>query len=350
MRRGMVVPVAFFMAGSLVIGGCGSSAETSDTSPLQAIFGGNESPAESRAKQLKAEELTAQCMKELGWEYVPVDYSAQFPDQGEELDYNDPKFGEKYGYGIVKGYELYELPGLIGGDDPNSGPGGSFIDPNQDYINALSSDEQTRYYADLYGNQEGNSTIDEQTGETVYLPPPPEEAGCQGKSQAEVYGNQPWNNQDFSQRFDQLSQDMQNDPRLQDGYIAWSDCMYELDQNLDFLDPTEVQNYFNKTLAEAKGQKVLPLDPATGEPIGDYDPNEGYSSMQNADGTGWAFVGNSKVIDDATLRLLQTAEIDLWKSDNKCQKDTGLKDLQRRLEQELADAITQEFPDLVGQS
>ncbi len=262
----------------------------------------------------------------------------------------NPKFGEKYGYGIVKGYELYELPGLLAGDDPNSGPGGTFVDPNQDYVSGLSSDDQTRYYADLYGNQEGNSTIDADTGETIYLPPPPEEAGCQGKAQAEIYGDQPFNDQDFSQRYGQLSEDMQNDPRLQDAYVEWSDCMYELDQNLDFLDPTEVQNYFNKQFAEAKGQKVLPLDPETGEPIGDYNQDEGWGSTQNADGSGWAFIGTGEVIDDATLEELRKAQIDLWKSDNKCQQDVGLKDLQRRLEKELADTLTQEFPGLVGQS
>ncbi|MGB8860589.1 MAG: hypothetical protein WCC60_15115 [Ilumatobacteraceae bacterium] len=331
--------------------GCGGSGEsTATTSPLQAIFGGQESPAESRVKQLKAEELAAQCMKDLGWEYIPIDYSAQFDDQAAELDYSDPKFGEKYGYGIVKGYELYELPYLLNDGGNGGGPGGQFVDPNQDYVNALSADEQTRYYADLYGNQEGNSTIDEETGETIYLPPPPEEAGCQGKAQAEVYGDQPFNDQAFSERFSELSQDMENDPRLEDASIEWSDCMYALDEQFDFLDPNEVQNYFSKKMAEAKGQKVLPIDPETHMPIGDYDENQGYSSTENADGTGWAFVGEGKAIDDDTLKALLEEEIALWKADDSCQKKSGMKDLRRRMEQELADTLSQEFPDLIGNS
>ena len=349
--RATVMSTAVSMAAVMaMISGCGSEGATSTTSPLQALFGGQESPAESRAKQLAAEEIAAACMKDLGWEYIPVDYSAQFDDAGAELDYSDPDFGKKYGYGMVKNYELYELPYLLEGEDGGGG-GQQFVDPNQEYVDGLSDDEREQYYADLYGDPENQqSTIDEETGETIYLPPPPEESGCQGRASAEVYGDQPFNDQEFHDRFTELSEDMENDPRLEDAYIEWSDCMYELDPNLDFLDPTEIYNYFSTKMAEAKGQKVLPLDPDTGEPIGEYDEDEGYSSTVNADGTGWAYVGQGEPIDDETLAALQQEEIELWKLDDKCQNTAGLKDLRQRLEQELVDAITQEFPDLIGQS
>ena len=66
--RATVMSTAVSMAAVMaMISGCGSEGATSTTSPLQALFGGQESPAESRAKQLAAEEIAAACMKDLGW-------------------------------------------------------------------------------------------------------------------------------------------------------------------------------------------------------------------------------------------------------------------------------------------
>lgn len=58
----------------------GGGAPTTTISPLAELMGWtNESPTESRRKQLRIEELVADCMREQGWEYTPVDYAAQDP-------------------------------------------------------------------------------------------------------------------------------------------------------------------------------------------------------------------------------------------------------------------------------
>lgn len=319
-----------------------------DDGPLAAILGGNDSPAESRRKELAVQESMAQCMKDAGWEYKPVDFSAQFnvPSGDEQL--SPKEFGEKNFYGTVYYYELYELPSL--GTDTNgvpaTMPGESFVDPNQDYVTSLSGDEQAKYYADLYGEPQ-EAPMDAGEGvvqEAVAVPI--EEQGCAGKAQQEIFGDQPFNNPDFGARFEELQQQLQNDPRVYDAEIAWSDCMYEINPDYDFGASQDVYQYMQALMSEAKGQKALPVDPETHMPIGDFDESQGYSSTVDANGNETAYVGMPKAIKSDRLEDLRTTESDLWKADQKCQKDTGLADIRRDVEQELADTLLQEFPEL----
>jgi hypothetical protein len=346
----------------LVAPACGGSSgdeSANNASPLEALLGGNDSPAENRRKQLAVEESVAQCMKDLGWEYKPVDYEAQFPTGGDE-QLSPKEFGEKYGYGNVHNYLLYELPYIDGGEGPPPDPGPIFVDPNQDYVNSLTPDEQTDYYAALYGKpveiDDGfgvgvagliappdTSTGDTTPDDTV---PPVADRGCFGIAQAEVFGTSPFEDSDFAERFNELSQQLENDPRLQDALADWSDCMYEVDASYDFLTVDEPSTLFQKTMATAKGLKTLPLDPETGTPIGEYDESLPYYTAVYSDGTGWAFIGEPKKIPDADVDLLQAEELKLWKLDQSCQKSVKLSDLRKQLEQEIVDTLQGEFPDL----
>lgn len=338
---------------------CGDDAvegdAAADNGPLAAIFGGNESPAESRRKQLAVEESMAQCMKDAGWEYKPVDYSAQFGTPGgEEENLSQKEFGKKYYYGTVHYYEIYELPSVGTGEDGSAAtlPGQGFEDPNQEYVQSLSPDEQSKYYATLYGEPQEAPAIDtEGTGFVEGEAVPIEQQGCSGKAQHEVFGDQPFNNPDFGKRFEELSQQMENDPRVQDADIAWSDCMYEINPDYDFGGAQDVYRYMEPLMAEAKGQKTLPVDPQTGEPIGEFDQNQGWSTTEDADGNQIAYVGAVKAIPGDRLEELRTIEKELWTADQKCQKQTGLDKIRREVEQELADTLLQEFPELqAGQS
>ncbi|MEP7115678.1 MAG: hypothetical protein ABI862_20605 [Ilumatobacteraceae bacterium] len=332
---------------------CGDDSTDStvaDNGPLSAILGGNDSPAESRRKELAVQESMAQCMKDAGWEYKPVDFSAQFNTPGGEDQQLSPKeFGEKHFYGTVYYYELYELPNL-GTDEngvPATVPGQSFVDPNQDYINSLSSDEQSKYNADLYGAPQEAPVIESGEGgvqEAVAVPI--EQQGCSGKAQQEVYGDQPFNNPEFGKRFEELQQQLQNDPRVNDAEIAWSDCVYDINPDFDFGTSQDVYQYMQGLMSEAKGQKTLPVDPETHQPIGDYDQNAGYSSTVDSDGNEIAYVGTPKAIKSDRLEELRVIEKDLWQADQKCQKKVGLADIRKDVEQELADTLLQEFPEL----
>lgn len=334
-------------AGVLVFSACGDPEQESNASPLQEIWGEPESPAESRAKQLEVEEVTAQCMKDEGWEYTPVDYSAQFPGPTEQEDPTDPSYGEKYGYGIVHNYEIYELPNL----DENGEYVGSdegFEDPNGEYVNSLSMDEQQEYYAALYGDQMNQEPeIDPETGEEIWVQPPPEERGCNGMAWYEVNGEQPWDDQEFNERFSELNEQMMNDPALEDADIVWSDCMYEIDEDYDFFSSNDTWQYMDTLLNEAKGLERVPIDPETWEVIGGTGEENIVMSMQEEGGDAWGYVGEQKRLTEAQLERLLEQELALWNADQECQEESGLKDLRRQLEQDIVDTIREEFPDLL---
>ncbi len=339
---------ALATAASLMFTACGDDkAESAERSPLEQIFGGPESPAESRKKQLEQEEFVAQCMKDAGWEYKPVDYSAQFPDDAGQEDYSSPEYAKKYGYGIVHNYEVYELPYIDENGEYSGGQGGEFVDPNQEYVNSLSQDEQDDYYAALYGAQsatEGTS-VDGETADTIAIPSP-EEQGCQGKARQEIYGDELFNDQKFNDRFSELSEELENDPRIEESEIAWSDCMYEADASYDFLSPEETYQFMEKLMVAAKGQKIVPVDPDTGEVIGGdgTEQVEGWTSTE--DGEAYGYVGKQKRIAEDDLVELQAEELTLYKADQKCQDSSGYKKLRKDIEQELADTLLDEFPDI----
>ena len=335
---------------SLLVASCGGESQTgAEASPLEAIYGEPLSPAEQRAKQLEAEESIAQCMREEGWEYSPVDYEAQFNNEAFD-DPTEPGYGEKYGYGIVRRYEIYEWPYLDDeGNYTDGGFGGDFEDPNMDYVNGLDPDAQTEYYTALYGDQTAfeEPTFDD-SGEQVYVAPPLEEQGCSGKSQLAVFGEQPYNDQDFNDRFSTLMEDMQNDPRLEDAEIAWSDCVYEADPQYDFFGQQDTYSHIESLMQEAKGLKPMPADPDTGMVEGGDGSEMVWMTTMNADGTSTAWVGQPRKLTEAELRDIQADEVALWTIDEQCQDDTDYEDARREVEQEIADIMREEFPQFDG--
>jgi hypothetical protein len=354
----------------LALSACGegsdnASGDSSETaSPLGDLLGWTDNdPVESRRQQLATEEAVAGCMREEGFEYTPVDYDAQFSSNETDEDialYSDPEaFGKKYGYGVVRSYELYEEPYI--GQDGDGGFGGPEVEnPNEEYVTSLSPDEQEAYYASLYGEPTEEPALEDSSfddGEasvsTEYISPPLEEQGCYGIAQLEVVGEDPANDPDVQAALNDFYETSQDDPRIEAANTEWADCMTEPLQEVDLPDemkvdtPDNMYQVMEAEKAAAMGQRMLPLDPATGEPIGDYDPEQGYSSsFQNEDGTGFAVVGEQKVIPADALERLRSFELGLWADDWGCQKDADLQDLRREIEQQAADDLVAQFPDL----
>ncbi len=327
-------------------GGDGSSSGKTPTtnSPLAAIFGSGESPGESRRKQLEQENLVAGCMKEKGWNYTPVDHSAQAATDGEEdAELTAEEFGTKYAYGVTRNYELHELPGATGAMDAvaDSGPPQELVDPNQDYVAGLSESEQQRYQEDLSGPPFEPPTDDT----AAFTPPPLEEQGCYGIASKAVYGESPLQDPEISQRVDELITAMEDDPRIGDANRAWVDCVRQADPRYDLTSPADAFAVLEREKAELAGQQIVPLDPATGAPEGG-DPGQMWSSTLRADGTGWAFIGEPAPLDDAALDRLRSDEFALYTIDQACRKQTQLDDIRERVEQDLADRLVEEFPQL----
>lgn len=186
------------------------------------------------------EEAVAACMRNEGWEYIPVEY----PDQGGVVEYTDEDERERIereGLGIAY-YALY----------PN-GQDGEFVDgftdfqdPNQEYLETLSESEVTAYYESLYGTEEEQNAgmsveIDPETGDEYYVGTG-WGAGCQGTAGDEVYGDDPTQDPEYwdavSVFYEELDARVQSDSRVTKLTDEWSACMsdagFEFDKPDDF--------------------------------------------------------------------------------------------------------------------
>ena len=330
---------------ALVVAGltsCGNSStdepESTGTtiSPLAELMGWqSDSPEESRRKQLQVEELTAACMREEGWEYTPVDWSAQGPEvatEDEALMADQEAYGRKYGYGVVHNYEQWEEPSLNGeeviGKDPRQ-----FEDPNQEYVSTLSPSESEEYYQSLYGGgvlerggADGFGTApataatvaiaEDPTGtvgvDVTSLPAPmrPEDQGCSGRASAEVYGADPMqSNPDLQSRMNDYWEDSQNDPRLLSANDEWFECMADVVDGLlaagePITKPEQMYSYLDRLKYEAMGLEIVPFDQ------NDTD-QQYYTAWSDESGKGEAAVGEPVPIPEDELEQLRQTELEL---------------------------------------
>jgi hypothetical protein len=190
-------------------------------------------------QQREVEQLMATCMRGLGWQYTPVDYS-QFDSVGPEIDPDE--FREQWGYGITT---------FIGREDENPynsfGPGDEFVDPNQDYVTSLSEAEQQAYYEDLYGKWDDAPVEEGEMGPTEPLV-----KGCQQTASEEVNGEDIYNDPVASEKLNEMYESMYSDPRIEELYVDWAACMNE-EGFEQFSKPDEVYEYFNEQAMELQG-------------------------------------------------------------------------------------------------
>ena len=339
-------------------GSSDSSGDVSDddsvTSPLAALMGWESNPIEDRRKQLEVEELTSDCMRDLGFEYEPVDYSSQFNPE-DDLQFSDPQgFGEKYGYGIMRNYELYET------GEPIIDNG--FEDPNQDYVNGLSPAEQTAYYEALYGSGideaaafeepavEGIAIGSVPTEGTIVIEPTPQQQGCNGIAAEQVYGDSFDLDPEVQSVIDDYYQNIQNDPRLDEAYDLWATCMADIAESKgiskDLNRPEDMYSVVDRFKTEALGLEAIEVSSEaemneyfeSGEPV--------YSAQFDEDGTGVVFLGEPEPLSGDEIDRLTGLEVELWKQDQQCQGDANITGIQRELEQGIVDQLTSQFPDL----
>ncbi len=313
-------------------GGGGSDEPAADLNdptqgPLAKLLGYDISPADQRAKELEVQQVLVECMKAEGWEYQPVDYSAMngsFSDEYEEQVSDPEAYGEKYGYGVVRGYELQP-------DFSNS----DFEDPNADYMNSLTMAEQQEYSAALYGEQSVVESDAVGSAEaTEFVMPSLGEQGCYGTAQLEVYGETPFTNPDMQDRLNQLFEDSESDPAIAAANESWASCMTERDPSYEYTNPGEVINGFYDRLNTLQGFDM---------PEGGDDGSTGVIvSGTSSDGLS----DEQPEIDEADLEELRQDELTTWADHRACQQDADLAQVRRDVEQRLADDLVAEFPEL----
>lgn len=237
MRRLTVVIASTAAATALAVSGCSSSGTgpgsdelTYEDSPLSQFMGdgGEFDEEEYAAQDREVQELVAECMADEGFEYIPVDMTqyTTFSDDMEDMDTEEWVSQNGYGFNMSSesASEESEMP----------------EDPNQDYVESLSTNEQTAYYEALYGPGPSDDEIEED-GSYEYNW---EEAGCQGAAEYEVRGDMMGDQDEFGPLFDAMTEmyeQARTDPGLADVNAEWASCMADAGY-ADFAQPEDAMN------------------------------------------------------------------------------------------------------------
>lgn len=172
--------------------------------------------------QIDAERRIAECMREQGFEYTPVDYSA-FDAVDDAFLLDEESFAEEFGFGIATS--------LDGAFEELSK---DFVDPNQAYLESLSEGEQDAYYFALYGGGLSFDSFDEED-EGGFLEP----EGCSGEAYEEAFSFFE-GFELFGEQLEALEESIDSDPRIVEADADWASCMFEA--GYGYSDSDEARN------------------------------------------------------------------------------------------------------------
>lgn len=268
---------------------------------------------DANRQMMEVEEVTASCMAEAGFEYTPVDQTQGMGvDLGEELDveWGTKEFAEQYGYG-----QTTDPWGSL--EQPVEEQ--EWIDPNADYVEAMSETEREAYYAALYGNPEDQEYVEgEEPVEWDWTT-----AGCSGFAQHEVYGDGMMGGagDEFAaleEEMGRMWESVDSDPRMVDVTQKWAACMAD---------------------AGKPGYAAI------------YDAEEEFSLKVQAiyeeawgDGSGMETEEDWQAAEEAVqeqLKDLQAEEIEIATIDYGCREEVGVEKTRREVDH----ALQQEFVD-----
>lgn len=237
---------AGIVMGALLLTGCSSSdgkksAGESEKGPLDkrlAFLNSGDFDAEKYSEQQKQVEVAvAQCMKEEGFEYTPVDYdsgSISFVSSDDYEETQTVSYAKKYGYGVFS-YPEEETP-------VEDTPEEEFNDPNQEYIESLSEDEQADFYSTLYGPGP-DENLSEEEMDAWYSDPANQ--GCYGAAQNKAYETE--SNfyespqaQDFFDLHSEFFNTIEENTKVVELNDAWAQCISEKGYN--FSSPSEAMD------------------------------------------------------------------------------------------------------------
>ena len=156
-----------------------------------------------RVRQARIQNAVRDCMKNEGFDYVPVDPSARIAAVTGSSRLSDEDFTRQFGYGISTFW----------------GRGGAQADPNQQYRMSLSPADRAAYDRALYGENVG-ATVDDalDTGDFSKL------GGCTLKATEAVFGGTQVLTQ-LQSKLDSLDERINADPRMVKALEKWASCM-----------------------------------------------------------------------------------------------------------------------------
>ncbi|MGD9702287.1 MAG: hypothetical protein AB7Q42_00680 [Acidimicrobiia bacterium] len=197
-------------------------------SPMSDFFGYDDMDTDEQEQRYRQEEMDrqqviAECMRAEGFEYTVFVSKQSFSFESPYQDMTRREFVEKYGFGISTMYEEGFTPPEPNMEDQE-------VDPNNEYVDSLSSAEQTAYYEALYGPPQDEPSPEETVGtdrEPVednfeYVP-----QGCEGKAYSDESSPE---DQEFIEDIStkmstEIYERVQADSRVVDATKAYAECM-----------------------------------------------------------------------------------------------------------------------------
>lgn len=204
-RRGVALTAVVLAGATLGLTACGghgqATAANKATGNVEEQLGFDDQAL--RVRQARIQNAIRDCMKEQGFDYVPVDPSAQIAAVTGSSRLSDEEFTKQFGYGISTFW----------------GRGGAQADPNQQYRRSLTPADRAAYSRALYGENDG-ATVDDalDTGDFSKL------GGCTLKATEAVFGGTQVLTQ-LQSKLDGLDERINADQRMVRALEKWASCM-----------------------------------------------------------------------------------------------------------------------------
>ncbi len=288
-RRELRVPAAAaLLVAVLALAACGGDEEGSTSTSSAAKTGtttaGNTGPAGTVedqlgfdqagliARQSRVEAAIGECMRNEGFEYVPVDPLAQRAALVGSSRLSDEDFLNQFGYGISTLW----------------GRGAPEADPNASIRASLGAADRRAYDRTLWGENKGASFTEAiENGHFDRL------GGCTLEATERVFGGAQVLTQ-LQGKLDALDDRILEDQRMVRALESWSECV--ADAGFRYEDPEEIDSDLFARMEKLVGP--LPGQFATGPPAGE----------------------KAQSYDPAALRELQREEVQIARADWACEK------------------------------
>jgi hypothetical protein len=224
------------------------------------------------ARQSRVEAAVGECMKNEGFDYVPIDPLAQRAALLGSSRISDEDFLRQFGYGISTLW----------------GRGNAQADPNQRIRATLPPADRRAYDRTLWGENRGASFTEAiENGHFDRL------GGCTLKATEQVFGGAQVLTQ-LQGKLDELDERILEDQRMVRAIENWSTCV--ADAGFRYEDPEEIDADLFRRMERLVGP--LPGQFATGPPAGSTPP----------------------AYDRAKLRALQREEVAIARADAACEE------------------------------
>lgn len=245
--------LALLLTGLLVTASCGTeTAASAGGSPIEEYLGDDslgldfsfdseEDEARFSEQQRQAEQKIAECMKEQGFEYIPVDYGdVELFGSEDGLEYGSREYIEKWGFEVSTTRYSQNAVGsdLVGYDDSMFFDGSD--DPNTAIVEAMDGATQDAYYEALYGDMsdfsESEFDVTDEGGEDFFFEP----SGCQGEAYEALWGGGNFY-QEFQTELDAMFESLTDHPKIKEFEADITTCVAEAGYSFTSFDDVWVQ-------------------------------------------------------------------------------------------------------------